>query len=480
MSLFPAIIQGGMGVGISGWALAHAVSSAGQLGVVSGTALDAVLMRRLVDGDPGGHYRRAMKSFPIPSVVAEALERYFRPRGREEGEPYPVLKMHKRVLDRWQEQLISLANFAEVTLAKEGHGRPVGINLLTKVQIPNLASLYGAMLAGVDYVLMGAGIPREIPGALDAMAGGDRAVIRLDVQGGSGAEDESVSFDPRSCWDGEAPGLSRPRFLPIVASNSLATMLSRKATGRIDGLVIEGPTAGGHNAPPRGERQLNERGEPLYGPRDEVDLEKIRDIGLPFWTAGGVGSPEHLQAAQAQGAEGIQVGTLFAYCRESGLSDDLKTQVVCRSVQGEVDVLTDDRASPTGFPFKTVFLDGSLSESEQYGERERVCDLGYLRTPYRAGSGRIGYRCASEPVGTFVKKGGSVEETVGRKCLCNALMSNISLGQVRKGGGPELPLLTSGDDLRGLGGFLRGRTAYSASEVLDYLLGREAAGISVT
>ncbi|MGD8321328.1 MAG: hypothetical protein PVJ02_12765, partial [Gemmatimonadota bacterium] len=37
----PVIIQGGMGVGISGWRLARAVSSRGQLGVVSGTALDS-------------------------------------------------------------------------------------------------------------------------------------------------------------------------------------------------------------------------------------------------------------------------------------------------------------------------------------------------------------------------------------------------------------------------------------------------------
>jgi NAD(P)H-dependent flavin oxidoreductase YrpB (nitropropane dioxygenase family) len=467
-----------MGVAVSGWALANAVSRGGQLGVVSGTALDAVLLRRLADGDPGGHYRRAMESFPIPSVVAEALRRYFRPGGRGEGEPYPAMKMHKRVLDRWQEKFLALSNFAEVTLAKEGHEGPVGINLLTKVQIPNLASLYGAMLAGVDYVLMGAGIPREIPGALDAMAGGESVSIRLDVQGGSGAEDEVVDFDPRSCWEGDVPLLTRPRFFPIVASNSLATMLSRKANGRIDGFVVEGPTAGGHNAPPRGAKQLNRRGEPVYGSRDEVDLAKIRDIGVPFWVAGGVGSPEDLRAAQAEGAEGVQVGTLFAYCEESGLSDDLKAHVISRSVQGEVDVLTDDRASPTGFPFKTVFLDGSLSEGEVYLRRERVCDLGYLRTPYRMENGRIAYRCAAEPVDTFVKKGGEIGETVGRKCLCNALMSNIALGQVRDDERRELPLLTSGDDLRSLGKFLRGRTRYTASHVLDYLLGRESSDIS--
>jgi len=52
--IHPAIIQGGMGVAVSGWRLAKAVSSLGQLGVVSGTALDIVLVRRLQQGDPEG------------------------------------------------------------------------------------------------------------------------------------------------------------------------------------------------------------------------------------------------------------------------------------------------------------------------------------------------------------------------------------------------------------------------------------------
>jgi len=63
-----------------------------------------------------------------------------------------------------------LGNFVEVFLAREGHDQPVGINYLTKIQAPTLPSLYGALLAGVGYVLMGAGIPRDIPGALDQLA----------------------------------------------------------------------------------------------------------------------------------------------------------------------------------------------------------------------------------------------------------------------------------------------------------------------
>jgi NAD(P)H-dependent flavin oxidoreductase YrpB (nitropropane dioxygenase family) len=71
--------------------------------------------------------------------------------------------MYKQVVSAARHRVTILANFVEVFLAKEDHAGVVGINLLTKVQMPNLPSLYGAMLAGVDYVIMGAGIPREIP-----------------------------------------------------------------------------------------------------------------------------------------------------------------------------------------------------------------------------------------------------------------------------------------------------------------------------
>jgi NAD(P)H-dependent flavin oxidoreductase YrpB (nitropropane dioxygenase family) len=459
-----------MGVGISNWVLARAVSRAGHLGVVSGTVVDHVMVRRLADGDEGGHVRRAMEAFPFPEVVAQVLERYFKPHGREEGEPYPNLPMFRQTMKKARLQLTVLANFVEVRLAKEGHEGQVGINLLTKVQMPNLASLYGAMLANVDYVLMGAGIPREIPGVLDSFARNEKATIRFDVEESGGFDCEYLEFDPAEQFDGPLPRLNRPKFLAIVASNSLAMMLTRKATGKVDGFIIEAPTAGGHNAPPRGERRYDENGEPIYGPRDEVDLEKFTRLGVPFWLAGGAGRKGRLREALDAGAAGIQVGTLFAYCNESGLAEPLRRRVIGQSLEGTVRVRTDDRASPTGFPFKVVELDESLSEPPTYEARKRVCDLGYLRTAFRTEKGRIGYRCASEPVETYVKKGGQLADTEGRKCLCNALMSNLDRGQLRNGGSPEKPMLTSGDDLENLGEFLDGRDSYSAQDVLDYLL----------
>jgi nitronate monooxygenase len=467
----PLVIQGGMGVGVSDWVLAKAVSMRGQLGVVSGTALDTLFVRRLQDGDVGGHLRRAMEDFPIPEVSADVLKRYFLPEGRPEGTPYKPVPMYKQVVSRVRHQLTMMANFCEVWLAKEGHAGVVGINLLTKVQMPNLGSLYGAMLAGVDYVLMGAGIPKEIPGALDRLAEHSTASIKLDVDGLGRDEVEYLNFDPREHWQDAAPvPLRRPYFLPIIASNSLATMLARKANGRVDGFVIEGPTAGGHNAPPRGELQLNDRGEPVYGDRDAVDLDKIRELGLPFWVAGGAGSPERVREVLEAGGTGVQVGTLFAYTEESGLRTEHKARVLDESRNEPIDVVTDLRASPTGFPFKVVQLDGTVSSEPVYQARERVCDLGYLRTAYRMEGGRLGYRCPAEPVDTYVKKGGDLGDTVGRKCLCNALMADIGYGQVRDGGEVEKPLLTSGDDLRSIQRFAAGRPSYTAEDVIEYLL----------
>jgi len=461
----PRIIQGGMGVGVSGWRLANAVARCGELGVVSGTALDTVFVRRLQDGDPAGDLRRAMRHFPLPEVATETLNRYFQPQGRNGGR-YRDLPMYRQPVSPERERVTMLACFVEVFLAKEGHAGPVGINLLTKIQMPTLASLYGAMLADVDVVLMGAGIPKEIPGALDALAEGRPASLRLEVEGPAADVAELMRLDPAEHFPGGAPPLRRPQFLPIIASSSLAIMLARKASGRVDGFVIEGPTAGGHNAPPRGEKTLTERGEPRYGPRDVVDLEKVKELGLPFWLAGGAGRPGQLGEALAAGAAGIQVGTLFAFSDESGFSAELKASVLSHVARGEVAVFTDPQASPTGFPFKVV----QWADDPAAGvERERVCDLGYLRVVYRTPEGRLGYRCASEPVGAYLKKGGVLEDTEGRRCLCNALMADIGLGQLRDEGVLEPPLITSGDELIHLGGFLGGRNQYTAAEAIAYL-----------
>jgi nitronate monooxygenase len=479
MIQFPTIIQGGMGIGVSNWRLAQAVSRLGQLGVVSGTALDSVFVRRLADGDDGGHMRRGLDAFPFQEMAKRIWQEYFVPGGKSAGTPYKALPMHRKRDARKLVELCMVANFVEVFLAREGHDNPVGINFLEKVQIPHLASIYGAMLAGTGYVLMGAGIPLHIPGVLDAFAAHKQSEYRLAVTGSAQEQfanmDTLMRLDPAEYAEGPLPVLNRPKFLAIVSSNTLAATMLRRANGRVDGFVIESPTAGGHNAPPRGKLQLSAVGEPVYGERDRVNIEELRALGVPFWLAGGYGSPAKLREALGQGAAGVQVGTAFAFSNESGMRPDLKTRLIRQAIAGTGEVFTDPLASPTGFPFKVARLAGTTSATNVYEARIRTCDLGYLREPYATDEGEIGYRCSAEPVETYVAKGGKIEETAGRKCLCNTLMANIGHAQTRRDGLDEPALITVGDDLNTIAQFIApGHESYSAADVVERLLSMSA------
>ncbi len=216
---------------------------------------------------------------------------------------------------------------------------------------------------------------------------------------------------------------------------------------------------------------FNDLGEPLYGERDEPDLEAIADLGKPFWLAGGFGEPGQVVAALEKGATGVQVGTAFAYCNESGFTREVKDEVILKSRAGELEVFTDAIASPTGFPFKVVQLDDTASNAVVYEKRERICDLGYLRHAYEKENGSIGWRCPSEPVDDYLAKGGDIADTIGRKCLCNSLVANVGMPQIKKNGEVEPMLVTSGDDAVTVSRFApEGSTEYSAADVLDYLL----------
>lgn len=454
-----------MGVGVSGWRLARAVASEGQLGVVSGTAMDIVMTRQLQLGDTGGHLRRAMEAFPYPEITARILERYFIRGGKAPDAPFRTPPMVSHEPSRATLELVMVSIFTAVHLAKEGHAGVVGLNLLEKIQTPTLPALYGAMLAGVNVVLMGAGIPRQIPGILDGLAAGRAVEMKLDVSGAK--EGVRMRMDPAEF--GEVRPLNRPAFLAIVSSPVLAENLRRKSSGRVDGFVVEASVAGGHNAPPRGPMVLSGLGEPVYGERDAIDPAKFVEIGLPFWLAGGYGRAGRLQEALAAGAKGIQVGTAFAFCEESGFEPGIKSRVISALRGGGLAVRTDALASPTGFPFKVAKIPGSIADPVIYQNRARVCDLGVLREAYQKPDGSVGFRCSAEPEAVYQAKGGDPAATSGRFCLCNSLCASAGVGQLRDGA-PEPQLVTIGDDLDAVRDFLHdARETYTAAEVIRRL-----------
>lgn len=458
-----------MGAGVSNYVLANAVAREGGLGVVSGTALDSIMVRRLQDGDPTRAIRTALDHFPNRVVADWIVGSYLHKRAMTPNAPYRPALFPRFDADgqggfSYQDPLlvnmVVAANFVEVWLAKQGHANPVGINFLYKIRWPTLPSLYGAMLAGVDVILMGAGFPTEVPAALAALAQSRPCAIPLPILG---AEPRPLSFDPglvlASC-----PPLEIPKFLGIVSSH-----LGVKGLPATDGYVLEGHVAGGHNAPPRS-KDVSPTGEAVYGAKDEVNFDLLRMLleqnasrrGLPvqpYWLAGGYAG--RLGEAVALGARGVQVGTPFAFCRESGITPELKREILKQIMQGDRAV-TSAKASPSGFPFKVFRSPGSIGDPAVYARRRRACNLGYLFDVFNAQGDT---RCPAENVVNYVAKGGEKADTEGRMCLCNGLLATIGLGSPF-----EAPLATAGTDDVSVKALVRQHGLdYTAAQVMGFI-----------
>jgi len=470
----PEIVQGGMGIGVSTWHLARHVAQRREIGVISGTAIDSVVVRELQDGDPHGR-RRVLQSYPDSAIVDEMIDQFYRPEGRAEEAPYDLLPIHRFSPSVRSQRILAAATYSEVRMAKNGHDGIIGMNLMAKLKRYSLPCLYGAMLADVDVAFIGAGIPLEEAQQIPKLAAGRPAALRLDVDTAQVDDPDMVEkrytyeLDPSDLLD-DPPVLDPPAFFPIISSDSLARIMDMKLPDeRIDGWIIEGPVAGGHIAPPRN-KQYAEDHTPIYDDKDVPDLERIRALGKPFYLAGGYGSPEGLQFARDVGASGIQVGSLFSLTDEAGYPPEMTRKIIRGLHTGQVSIRTSGRVSPTGFPFKLLTVPGTLAEQERFRHRPRTCDLGYLREPCLDENGWLVGRCPAEPVEDYERKGGDGKETEGRACLCNALMANIGLPQHREGY-TELPMYTGGDALRNLPLGSAADPQYDADDVLDYLYG---------
>ena len=491
----PEIISGGMGVRISWWVLARIVSMMGGLGVVSGTALEIVYPRILQDGDPGGNVRRAFTELvrrqpALAGPVWELFNKYYIEGGRAPGTPYKPVSPCRLTrienfkpgpdsfweLPREMQVLVLAANFAEVWLAKEGHDKPVGINFLRKVERPLPWALYGAMLAGAAYVLVGAGSPDEIPAMIEKLSRHEPTAMSFKVYG---SRSDSGSFyaavRPETLLGGTAPVLEAPKFLAIVSSFGLADALAGNPATRPYGFVVEGSEAGGHSAAPA-KMRFDAAGQPLlvYTEQDQADIGAIAGIGLPFWLAGSFGSPARLREARALGASGVQLGTLFALSGQSGTAPALRSKVTKLLAAGELKV-TNTMVSPTGFPFKVAQVPGTISDPAVYKARKRMCDVGLLQVNYLLPNGELGYRCPAEAVDAFVAKGGRVQNTVGRVCLCNALLAACGFPQLRPGGYEEPPIVTLGENIDSakqlVDALPPGQESYTVGKALLFLRG---------
>ncbi|HSW30195.1 MAG TPA: hypothetical protein VLH75_11990 [Longimicrobiales bacterium] len=466
------ILVGGMGVDISNVDLVSTVARhvSGRLsGSLSATGLTDVYARLLQLGDAGDVVRRAFDAFraKVPALADDVellYRRYYVEGGTALGERLKGFSLAGPTPPRDVQIFTMLATFAHVWRAKlAAPDRPVGINFLRKIERVLPYGLYGAMLAGVDWVVMGAGDPGEIPAILDDLA--RNRAVELPVQVATVPRGENrIRFDPRDLVGPDLPPPPRPAFLAIVSSHLQAEALAGNPVTRPEGFVVESPVAGGHNAPPRN-RLKDNQGNYVYGPEDEADRDAVAAVGLPFWVAGGRGHPLDPKASPGERLR-RQVGTLFALCNESGMEPSLRKRVLRLVWQRQLEVVASANASPSGFPFRVARVPGTMGDPATYAGRTRACDLGYLRG-WRPRDGRIVGLCPAGDPGSFRSLGGAAWRTEGSMCLCNGLLATCGVGQCG-----ELALVTLGDTtpVRDLQLRIR-RLEYSADEAVAYLLG---------
>ncbi|MDY4733507.1 MAG: nitronate monooxygenase [Sodaliphilus sp.] len=133
----------------------------------------------------------------------------------------------------------------------------------------------------------------------------------------------------------------------VVSSSKFAKKCEEAG---VDAVVAEGFEAGGHNG------------------REETTtlalIPQVRDaISLPLIAAGGIGSGKAMLAAMALGAEGVQIGTLFAVSEESSASNAFKK--LCVDLGEDGTMLALKKISPTRLIKNELFA--KIAEAESRG-----------------------------------------------------------------------------------------------------------------
>jgi nitronate monooxygenase len=323
------IIQGGMGVGVSLSPLAAAVAQEGGVGIVSSAALDRVISKR-------------------------------------NGKKYSTYE----------------AAYEEISLSK-ANGGFAGINIMVALLQTYDATVEGAIDAGADFIISGAGLPMRLPLIKKP---GDTALI------------------------------------PIVSSARALELICKKwerAGYRPDAVVLEGPLAGGHLGFKFEEINLESNKLENLFPQVKDMAEKYG--GFPVIVAGGIYDHGDIVRFLKMGADGVQMGTRFMVARESTATDAYKQAVI--DAGKEDIVVAHNPGSPSGLPFMMIKQSG-MYQSTLARKRKPLCNKGYMLRPDREG---VYNQCDSRL------------ENSNSFCICNGLLSSAGYNSDR-----EEPLYTVG------------------------------------
>ncbi|MDH4163396.1 MAG: nitronate monooxygenase [Nitrospirota bacterium] len=308
------IIQGGMGVGVSLYPLAQAVAREGGMGIVSSACLDRLVIKRT--GKKVNAYEAA---------------------------------------------------YTEVAQAKASGGY-AGINIMCALARDYEDSVRGALDAGADAIISGAGLPLGLPAIQPAK---DTALI------------------------------------PIVSSGRALELICKKwerLGARPDAVVLEGPLAGGHLGFRMDQADLAENRLENLLPEVKDAAKKFGDF--PIIVAGGIYTHEDILRFLAMGADGVQMGTRFLATEESSATEAYKDAVV-RATSEDI-VLAHDPGSPCGLPFR-VIRQSPMYVSAMQHKRKPKCDKGYVLLKDAEGKFT---RCPAK------------ESNEHHFCICNGLLSS--------------------------------------------------------
>ncbi len=274
------------------------------------------------------------------------------------------------------------AAYQEVSLSKSSGGF-TGINIMVALVRDYEDSVKGAVDAGADFIISGAGLPLNLP------------------------------------------AITPPRdtaLIPIVSSARALELICKKwerLRYRPDAVVLEGPLAGGHLGfkIDQIEQEANKL-ENLLPPVKEMAI-KYGDI--PVVVAGGVYTHSDIQRFLQMGANGVQMGTRFLATEESSASDIYKKAVV--NAQAEDIIVARKPASPCGLPFR-IIKQSPMYVSGLRRLRPPKCDKGYVLL--KDDKGKFS-RCPAK------------ESNEDCFCICNGLLSSAGYNPDK-----EEPLFTVG------------------------------------
>lgn len=469
---------------ISGSRLTGAAGKRGCLGTVALTGTDQRWLLAGANDDP--RLKEALKRFPYQDLVREFWEIVKdvpRPWRGFRWEFAQTTGSDTIEACRKNEVLAIIGAWVEVTLAFDiaGEDADIGVNLMWELSQAFLPYLYGALLANAKYIMVGAGIPRNLAGIVTDLChhcATDRELTVSLVDNAKGLgylSSYKIQFDPSKYVEGNPPMIELPTVAPIISSNILIRVVSellQEYDPKKVAVYAELPdNSGGHHMNPRGAGH-GEEVVAVYGERDyggfERLLEELISQKIPLWIGGDFCNPKGLAEARALGAEVVLGGTVFALSSDSGMRNDYRLTALKLIEDDKFKVEIRKDVSPAGLAFSVANVSGTECDMPH------ACTIGLLLRFYQLPDegGALGTRCSAEPMVSFESKGGHLQFGRPTFCLCRRLMSTAGFPAIQ-GGKEDLGIVTLSGGLRNIE-FIRDLISkygydYTAGNVIDEL-----------